>query len=263
MCAYMDLHSVSIVAYMGEGGKLVCVLHPVAVTEPIRPADIGGDGPWIHVPGGARAADSRADALVRLDDAELARRARYRLGAVTSSTALLDALLTLPVDMPVRMCDVEPDTAWSLKRAPEGVVDFDGPDWVIRRLTPPLTVGAAITYGSRWGAALGRVGIFVGYCQAIAVFKKPPKDFGSYAWEATFSGIGVWVGEGSETVEAVAPQLHVCRRWEYSGWLFLEKAFSAYLDSRRPEGLSSDLEGRQSRTAYAASCQPELPFPEV
>ncbi|SIH33552.1 Uncharacterised protein [Mycobacteroides abscessus subsp. abscessus] len=138
--------------------------HPIAVTEPIRPADIGADGPWIHVPGGARAADSRADALVRLDDAELARRAQYGLGAVTSSTALLDALLTLPVDTPVRMRDVEPASAWSLKRAPEGVVDFDGPDWVIRRLTPPpLTVGAAITHGRRWNAALGRVGIFVGY----------------------------------------------------------------------------------------------------
>lgn len=245
-----------------DGLRKVREVHPISVTEPIRPADIGAGGPWVRVPGGARAADSRADALVRLDDAELARRARYRLGAVTSSTALLDALLTLPVDTPVRMCDVEPDTAWSLKRAPEGVADFDGPDWVIRRLTPPLTVGAAITHGRQWGAALGRVGIFVGYCQAIAVFKKPPKDFGSYAWEATFSGIGVWVGDGDQALEAVTPQPHVCLRWEYSGWLFLEKAFSAYLDSTRPEGWSNDLEGRRSRTAYAASCQPELPYPE-
>src|SRR5690625_883794 len=108
------------------------MLHPVAVTEPVRPADLIGHR-WALIGNGAVTAGGRGDALVLLHHHEIARRAEHGLGAVTNY-ALLGALLNLPLDTPVRMRTLSVHDMVILSDAPPGVVDVDAAGWMTRRL---------------------------------------------------------------------------------------------------------------------------------
>lgn len=225
--------------------------HPVAVTEPVRPADLTGHG-WALIDSGAVTAGGRGDALVRLNHHEIARRAEHGLGAVTNY-ALLGALLNLPLDTPVRMSTLSVHDMVTLGEAPPGVIDVDAAGWVTRRLAAPLTVSAAIVEGTGWRNITRRAARFLPFCQQIALFPCAPKGFSSVAWEASFAGIGVWIRDCEDITEAVCARPYVRRFWKAAGWEFQEIAYREHLKATRPAVLSGGPAGRRARTTRAAS----------
>src|SRR4051812_15141258 len=114
--------------------------HPMHWTAAVHPTDVHADDVRL-VLGGARAAGMRASALVVLDCDEVARRAEYNLGAVTS-LPVLHSLLNLPGRVRVRIDELGGRCRRLLSTAPRGAVEW-ARDWVVRLLTPPLTVLAA------------------------------------------------------------------------------------------------------------------------
>lgn len=235
------------------------MLHPIAVTEPVRPADLTGPG-WALIDNGAVTAGGCGDALVLLNHDEIARRAEHGLGAVTNY-ALLGALLNLPLDTPVRMRTLSVHDMVILGEAPPGVIDVDEAGWVTRRLAAPLTVAAAIVEGTGWRNITRRAARFLPFCQQIALFPCVPRGFSSVAWEASFAGIGVWIRDGEDITETVCARPYVRRFWKTAGWEFQEIAYREHLKATRPAVLSGGLEGRRSRTTRAASDPHQLSLP--
>lgn len=177
---------------------------------------------------GARVAGACADALVLFDEAEVDRRIRAGLGAVTS-LPLLDALMTLPQDAHVHACDLESRTLAELRSAPAGCVRWDG-DWVLRLMAPPLTVVAAVVIGHGWRRPVSQVAHFANFAQQIVILPRAPRAGASVLWEAELAGIGVWVcPEPGELHELVAPAPFRRSYFKPATWRFTERALRAYL----------------------------------
>lgn len=176
----------------------------------------------------ARVAGACADALVLFDEEELRRRTRAGLGAVTS-LPLLDALMTLPQDAHVHAGDLESRTLAELRSAPAGCVQWDG-DWVLRLMTPPLTVVAAVVRGHGWRRPISQVAHFSNFAQQIVILPRPPRAGTSVLWEAELAGIGVWVCPSpGELHELVAPAPFRRSYFKPATWRFTERALHAYL----------------------------------
>ena len=226
-------------------GPLRMPLHPLPCPDPVGPASLDS---LMLVPGGAKVAGATADALIIVDVTEQSRRKAAGLGAVTS-LPLLDALLNLPLGMPVPKRDLAEPTWQQLLLAPAGVVQLDD-RWVTRVLTPPLTVAAALVRGHSWRQALRRAGCFAPFTQRILLLDRAPKA--GYVWEAAAAGVGVWVGGPGEVQEVHPPEVFVRRYWKAAGWRFAERA-NASAQQAAGELLAGGL---RAESAAQASCRP-------
>lgn len=182
------------------------------------------------IAGGALAVGVLGDAVVAHNHVEQARRRQAGLGAVTSLW-LLDAVMNLPPDVPVRVADLSEGTWASLRSAPDGVVAVDG-GWVTRLLSPPLTVVAAVVRGTGWRRPLQRVGRFTPFAQRLLLLERTPPA--RMLWEADIAGVGVWTFLGDQFIEIFPPEPFVRRYWKPAGWRFAERAYAASL---RPNHL--------------------------
>jgi hypothetical protein len=209
------------------------------------------------IAGGAVVAGAAGDALVACDLSEQARRREAGLGAVTSLW-LLDAVMSLPWGVPVRLSDLSESTWEHLRVAPDGVVAIDA-DWITRLLSPPLTVVAAVVRDVGWRRPLQRVGQFTPFAQRVIVLDKVPPL--RLIWEAQVTGVGVWSIENGCLAEVCAPEPFKQRYWKPAGWRFAERAYAASLIAKPPFGSSPAFADRPVRTAAARSRPRQLALP--
>ena len=211
------------------------------------------------IAGGAVVAGAVGDALVSCDYAEQARRRQVGLGAVTSLW-LLDAVMSLPLGVPVRISDLSETTWAELRVAPDGVVAIDS-GWVTRLLSPPVTVVAAVVRGNGWRRPLQRVGQFTPFAQRVVVLDKVPPP--RLLWEAQVTGVGVWIIEDGLVVEVCAPEPFKRRYWKPAGWRFAERAYAASLSTKSLPESSLAFGDRPARTAAARSGPRQLALPSM
>lgn len=232
--------------------------HPLSWPAPVRPADLTAvDMRLIHR--GARASGARADALVVLDDQELDRRAEHGPLAVTS-LPVLDALMNLPWQQPVRVDDLTTRSRRLLETAPRGAVEHQAGS-VTRLLTPPLTVIATVIAGTSWRTAISRARNFGPFSQRILLLPSLPRRGDEVLWEATVSGVGVWVGDSVATAaEIVAPQPFVRQYFKPATWRFAERALlSVWATANdRPGWSAGSSARRQPHTCDAGADQLRL-----
>lgn len=236
--------------------SMVSMAHPLPWARRLDPGALAS-GMVDLIAGGAVTAGAVGDAVVVRDDAEQDRRRQVGLGAVTSLW-LLDAVMSLPLGMPVRISDIS-RTPWDdLRIAPTGVVAIDD-GWVTRLLSPPLTVVAAVVRGTGWRRPLQRVGQFSPFAQRLIVLDKIPPP--RLMWEAQVAGVGVWTVEEGQPVELCAPEPFKRRYWKPAGWRFTERAYAASLSARPLAESSPASVGRPFRTAIARSGPRQLALP--
>lgn len=187
----------------------------------------------LHVSASTR----RTKAVLQMDPVldEIERRAEAGLGGILDES-LLEALLVLPVDIPVPAEALHADTQRELSAAPSGCVDFVD-ETVIRRAMSPIRVLSAGVCAATWSDGLSQAGQFASYCERYAVLTSPADDLDHAAMEASFYGIGLaTMTRGSESLQwIVRPGSFRPTRETVASWHFAESAFEAMLQS--PERL--------------------------
>src|ERR1700722_1677721 len=129
-----------------EGTSRVSMTHPLRWRSHLDPSALAS-GSLDVITRGAMTIGAAGDAVVACDYTEQARRRSAGLGAVTSLW-LLDAVMTLPAGVPVRVADLSADVWASISAAPRGVAAVGGGGGT-RLLKPPGTVAAG------WGRGAG------------------------------------------------------------------------------------------------------------
>ncbi len=200
--------------------------HPVMWRVPVSPCDVTnrGVGQLALVPGGAVAARTRADAVVLIDSFESDRRLEGGMGPVLS-LPLLDVLIGMPLDVPLRSKDLSEREVRVLTSAPAGCVRVDGTT-TARTLRVPATVAAVMVRGTGWRAAMRRTAAFSAFSQRIVLLTREPKP--AEVFEAQFVGVGIWVEtSGGVVSEHLAPEVFVPKYVKAAGWRFAENAYAA------------------------------------
>jgi hypothetical protein len=239
------------------GESMARMRHPVRLGEPLRPSALP-EGATV-VCGGAVGSGATADAVCIMDGAEHLRRQRAGMGAVTSLT-VLDAVMNLPPDIPVRRADISPAALARLKRTGAGLVVVE-PDWVTRIGRPPLTVLGAVVTGMSWRAALRRAVAFGPFAQRIVILDRAPASIDVLLWEAQLAGVGVWLTVSGSMSELMAPEPFQLHFLKAATWRFAERAYRAATASDPTSALSASAD-RPSSTGAATSCPqlPQLPY---
>ncbi|MEV4569516.1 hypothetical protein AB0K12_37625 [Nonomuraea sp. NPDC049419] len=152
--------------------------------------------------------------------AELDRRRRCGLGAITSPDALR-VLSDLPVNAPMPPSVI--DRA-ALDLLPSGAIQVDR-GRVTRLAVAPIEARLAVVPARSWRAGLERAGRFAPFCSRAMLLPKPPRDLDVVRMEADFYGIGVIVDAEGESCVLVPPAPFERRRRTAAGWLFLEQAY--------------------------------------
>lgn len=216
---------------------------------PIRPGDIRTR--WATVEGGACLSGERADAVVDLEPAEHDRRQREGLGAATDLT-LLKVCMGLPLDTAVRLADLpQPDQAL-IDRAPAGLFEVHS-GLVSRRITSVMAVHAVTLTGNSWATLLGRAAAFSGVAQRVVVMTSAPANHSERLWEAQLQGVGVWLRDGDDLVELLAPEVFVPRLIKPARWRFFERAYATWLRQGGRSASCGVVGGHQVRPAAAES----------
>jgi len=177
----------------------------------------------------ARASGGTGDALVDVDESEHLRRSATGLRAVTD-LGLLDRLLALPHHELVRWNDLSAEDAHQFRTAPDGVVECL-PSGVRRMLTYPVSVPLVLVRSSSWRRGLQRACAFEPFAQRVLILEGTHRDLHRLTWEADVLGVGIWVEDGSQIREALAPapwrQLYV----KAAGWRFRERVYLSWLNA--------------------------------
>lgn len=196
-------------------------------------ASAAADTSTLHVSASTR----HTQAVLQMDPVldEIERRAEAGIGGILDER-LLEALLVLPVDIPVPAEALDADTQRELSAAPPGCVDFVG-HTVVRRAVSPIRVLSAGVCAATWSDGLRQAGQFASYCERYAVLTGPAEDIDHAAMEANFYGIGLaTLTRGSESLRwIVRPASFRATRETVASWHFAESAFEAMVHS--PERL--------------------------
>jgi hypothetical protein len=204
-------------------------------------------GPLRATPGAARLAGARADAVVRVDADEHARRRTVGVTAVTN-LSVLGVLLTLPVHEAVRLTDLSARQRELAQRAGPGVVDVEGKS-VTRRLVPAASVPLVVVHHLGWRQALARAVEFSALLPTVVLLDREPRDWRTRAWEADLAGVGVQVRRGA-TVETLLPPRtdHPPMTVRPARWRLLERAYLTWLTgSIRRSAKPADLAHHPAR----------------
>lgn len=202
------------------------------------------------VPRGARGNGVEADAVWAIDDTEHTRRTLVGSGPV-ADLSVLDALMTLPLGLPVPQTALDGETIALLNSAPPGALRWTG-DGVTRLIVPPGEVAAAFVSASSWRRAMRTAACLTDFCQTIIIVPAFPQRFSQLAWEASAAGIGVWRTSGAGYEEALAPVPYVRRFWKPATWRFIESAYAEWLSATYRRASSVDRGHRHARTTIAA-----------
>lgn len=241
---------------LANGGSMETMRHPVLLDEPLRPSAL--PAATTLIPGGAIGAGMQADALCVLDDGEHLRRQRVGVGAVTSLT-VLDAVMNLPLEVPVRCTDIATEVLSRLERADRALVIVDG-EWVTRVGRPPLTVLGVLVPGPSWRSALLRAVAFGPLSQRIVVLDRAPESIDMLLWEAELAGVGVWLEDQDSAIELLQPEPFRLRYLKAATWRFSERAYRAATANGRFSAPFA-FEDRPSNTSAAVSGPQQLQLP--
>jgi hypothetical protein len=192
---------------------------------------------WPGQPGGPdtrvaliRRNGQHAAVVYRLDVDEHVRRQAAGQAPLTEPWQA-DALMDLPVDLPVNLLDsLSEGERRQLLRLPTGAVVYHGMT-VIRRARPPLTVTFALISTPDWNAGLSAAGRYVPHCRRAMLLPAEPTATEAL-FEASLYNIGVGLIRGDGVHELLAPGPY--RRWRFkpAQWTFVEEVY-AQLDDLR------------------------------
>jgi hypothetical protein len=155
------------------------------------------------------------------DLAEIGRRSEVALGAITDR-AVLDAMMGLPVGIPIAAGCVTQRERHQLARAPRGVVDYDG-GHLVRRAVAPVAVVLAVVRARRWPQGLVAAGRFAPFCARAVVLPVAPVDLDQASVQAAFWGVGLAVATGEAVRVLVEPEPYVRHRHSAGQWRFAEE----------------------------------------
>ena len=210
------------------------------------------------LPSAARVTGAIADAVVRIDEGEHARRAELGLAAGVEDLDLLDALMCLPLNHAVSVDDLEVVELAHLRACPPGCVQWiDDGSRVLRRLAPATTIELVVVHAQRWRSGLRRAAAFEPFAVRVVVIDRPRHSLVDVAWEADVTGVGLWVRtQGGEIIEVVTPTPFVRRYVKPAAWRFSERAYTTWLNATTLSSPPGGLAGRPARSTPAASHQP-------
>jgi len=179
------------------------------------------------------ASSRRTKAVLEMDPIrdEIERRAAIGLGGILRES-LLEALLTLPVDLPVPVGALDASTVRTLMAAPAGCVDFTD-EIVVRRAVSPIRVLSAGVCAATWSDGLSQAGQFASYCSRYAVLTSDSDDLDRAVMEARYYGIGLaTMTDGSASLTwLIPPAPFRATRETVASWHFAESALQAVTQS--------------------------------
>lgn len=164
-----------------------------------------------------------AGVAYRSDPAEMTRRRAVGCGAITGR-AELDALMNIPVGVPVDGRALSERERRLLQRLPRGAVETDG-SRLVRRAVAPLLVTFAIVGARSWQEGLVKAGRFAPFCARAMLLATPPSDLDDAAVQASFYGIGVGVVTAERLRMLVDPVPYVRHRHTSAQWRFAEEIY--------------------------------------
>lgn len=198
------------------------------------------------------------DAVVEICPDEHQRRLAAGLEAVTD-LLLLDRLLSLPLCEPVNWNALPPLDQAVLRATPSGVVGRSAQQ-VQRLLTRVVNVRLVIVQSDRWRQGLRRASAFEQFAQRVVLLARAPTNLDSKLWEADALGVGVWVQDGGDLRQLVAPAPWRPGYIKAAGWRFSERAYRGWrrATATSRQELFDGLGDRQAQPAAAANGQLQL-----
>lgn len=170
-----------------------------------------------------------AGVVFRTDVTEIARRRACSLGSLTE-LALLDALLGLPVGLPVAVADLTDVERRRLDRVPAGAVDRAAGQ-LVRRAVAPVSVQLAVVGARDWRLGLKRAGQFAPFCARAILLPTLPADAADLEAEASYYGVGVCRFVERQLQMLIEPRPYVRNRHTAAQWWFAEQAFEQFTES--------------------------------
>lgn len=159
----------------------------------------------------------------RLDLTEHVRRRSVAAGPVTDMGSL-EALLTLPVDLPVRLDSLSPRDRAGVRRLPAGSADRDRRN-VTRRAVRPLHVDLTVVTAEQPRQGVAAASRFAPYCSRAVLLQRPAQRMHDLLNEASFYGVGVLMDSPSGTEVVLEPRPYRPRRHTAAAWGFVEDLY--------------------------------------
>ncbi|MFD9891555.1 hypothetical protein ACFWY9_19640 [Amycolatopsis sp. NPDC059027] len=210
------------------------------------------------VPDAAAVSGGSGDAVVEIDWNEHQRRLAAGFVGITD-LPLLDRLLTLPYGEPILRRDLSPRDSSAFCAAPAAAVETS--ETCVRRvLKPVVRVSLVVVRDTTWRVGLRRAAAFEPFAQRVLLLPSRPQRLDHKIWEADCLGVGVWVMDGDQIQQLVAPAPWKQHYVKAAGWRFTERVYTiwrAATATLRP-GSCGDVRGRPARQAAAEPDQ--LPF---
>jgi hypothetical protein len=189
-----------------------------------------------------------AGVAYRLDHAEVARRREHQLGALTDLD-VLDALMGLPVGMPVEQSSLTKAERALVDRLPAGVVEHRG-EQLVRLAAAPLSVQSAVVAARNWKTGLKQAGRFAPFCVRAILLPAVPADVSELQTQASFFGVGVGVSVEGQMQLLVEPAPYEQTRHTPAQWWFAEEAYRQ-ISEQVTEQVSEAGEEAAARPAKA------------
>ncbi len=165
----------------------------------------------------------RATMFYRFDPVEHRRRQSVSAQPLTAMESL-EALLELPVGLPIPMESLCPDDRASVRRLPSTAVDREGGS-VTRKAVRPLKVELALVRDTRPRQALEAATKFAPFCSRAVLLQRPAPRMDDYLNEASFYGVGVLLQTPSGIEVPLEPAEYRPKRHTAAAWRFVEKLY--------------------------------------
>jgi hypothetical protein len=180
------------------------------------------DGPGVEV-AVIRRNNRQAAIAYRLDEVEHARRTAAAQAPITQPWQA-DALMGLPLDLPVPLESLTERERRELHRLPPGAVEYDGLT-VVRRARPPVRVAFALVSTQHWRTGLSAAGEYAPFCRRAMLLPAEPAE-PLAVLEASAYGIGVGLADRHGVRELLAPEPYERHRHSPAQWTFVEQVYA-------------------------------------
>lgn len=166
-------------------------------------------------------------ALIDVDHEEVSRRDRFRLGPVLEPS-VLEAIGTLPLDLPVKRSEIDPVCQAVLDVAPPGLVSSSGGS-LVRIWRPAVRIKLILVRRHDWNRGLATISMFAADGPRALVSDRVPRDLGTAGALAKKIGAGfVVVRAGNEARVIARPSLRWLGRSSTRHWEFLEVVYRGW-----------------------------------
>lgn len=166
---------------------------------------------------------SAAGVAFQRDAVEIARRAAVGLGSIAQRD-VLDALMNLPMGLPVAVGELTDRERRLLRRAPRGAVEEDA-GHILRHAVAPISVRFAMIAARSWREGLVKAGRFAPFCARSMLLPAAPADLDDARMQASFYGIGIYVFAFGRLETLADPEPYVRRRHSSAQWWFAEEIY--------------------------------------